>query len=54
MSEGEDGDKKYVLIKDPNKPLIRLYEVPLNTFEDEDDGMTGIVATDAQEGAGEE
>ncbi|KAK5459402.1 hypothetical protein LTS15_003530 [Exophiala xenobiotica] len=54
MSEGEDGDKKYVLIKDPNKPLIRLYEVPLNTFEDEDDGMTGILATDAQEGAGEE
>ncbi|KAH0842205.1 eukaryotic translation initiation factor 3 subunit D [Fonsecaea monophora] len=45
-------DRKYVLIKDPNKPVIRLYEVPLHTFEDEDDGMTGTVAeTDA---AGEE
>jgi translation initiation factor 3 subunit D len=26
--------------QDPNKPVLRLYEVPLNTFEDEgaDDG----------------
>lgn len=28
---------KYVLVKDPNKPLLRLYEVPLNTFEEEDE-----------------
>ncbi|CAG8681084.1 521_t:CDS:10 [Acaulospora morrowiae] len=28
---------KYVLIKDPNKPVVRLYSVPLNTFETEDD-----------------
>jgi len=25
---------KYVLIKDPNKPLLRLYSVPNNAFED--------------------
>lgn len=25
---------KYVLVKDPNKPLLRLYEVPANTFEE--------------------
>jgi len=44
MSEGEDGDKKYVLVKDPNKQVIRLYEVPLGTFDDDDDGMTGTIA----------
>ena len=32
MNEG-----KYVLVKDPNKPLLRLYEVPAGTFEDPDD-----------------
>lgn len=42
-------DKKYVLIKDPNKPVIRLYEVPLNTFEDEDDIMTGTIAEDGMQ-----
>ncbi|KAG1687150.1 Eukaryotic translation initiation factor 3 subunit D [Nymphon striatum] len=29
---------KYLLMKDPNKPVIRLYDIPDNTFEsDEDD-----------------
>ncbi|KAF2739254.1 eukaryotic translation initiation factor 3 subunit D [Polyplosphaeria fusca] len=28
-------DGKYVLIKDPNKPVLRLYSVPENTFEEE-------------------
>jgi translation initiation factor 3 subunit D len=28
---------KYVLVKDPNKPLLRLYEVPASTFEDGDE-----------------
>ena len=37
LSAGEEGDRKYVLVKDPNKQVIRLYEVPVNTFEDEDD-----------------
>jgi translation initiation factor 3 subunit D len=31
MDEG-----KYVLVKDPNKALLRLYSVPLHTFEEED------------------
>ena len=28
------GDGKYVLVKDPNKPMLRLYEVPPGTFEE--------------------
>ncbi|KAL1871064.1 hypothetical protein VTK73DRAFT_2260 [Phialemonium thermophilum] len=36
----EDG--KYVLVKDPNKPILRLYEVPAGSFdEDGDDGVEG-------------
>lgn len=27
---------KYVLLKDPNKPVLRLYSVPAGTFEDSD------------------
>lgn len=30
MDEG-----KYVLVKDPNKSVLRLYSVPENTFEEE-------------------
>ncbi|KAI9869073.1 MAG: hypothetical protein M1813_002897 [Trichoglossum hirsutum] len=26
---------KYVLVKDPNKPVLRLYDVPITTFEEE-------------------
>lgn len=31
----EDG--KFVILKDPNKQLLRFYKVPLNTFEDDED-----------------
>lgn len=40
----EDG--KFVLLKDPNKATIRLYSVPLNTFEsdeEEDEDFDGVV-----------
>lgn len=30
-------DGKYVLVKDPNKSMLRLYSVPENTFEEEID-----------------
>lgn len=46
MSPEDDIEKKYVLVKDPNKPVVRLYDIPLTTFEDEEDG-TGTVNTDA-------
>lgn len=26
---------KYVLVKDPNKQILRLYEVPIHSFEDD-------------------
>lgn len=35
MMNQEDG--KYVLMKDPNKPVLRLYRVPANTFETSDE-----------------
>jgi translation initiation factor 3 subunit D len=28
---------KYVLLKDPNKPVMRLYAVPEGTFESDED-----------------
>ncbi|KAF0684753.1 Aste57867_23268 [Aphanomyces stellatus] len=34
----EQPEGKYVMMKDPNKPVVRIYSVPLNTFEDENDG----------------
>lgn len=35
--KSEDEEGKFVLVKDPNKSILRLYEVPANSFE-EDDG----------------
>lgn len=39
--DGDGEDAKYVLVKDPNKPTIRLYQVPRDTF-DEDEGETEL------------
>lgn len=33
MEEG-----KYLILKDPNKPIVRIYKIPDNTFESDDDG----------------
>lgn len=33
----EQPEGKYVLMKDPNKPVVRLYAVPQDTFEEDDD-----------------
>lgn len=33
----DEPDGKFVMVKDPNKSLLRLYSVPLNTFEDDED-----------------
>ncbi|KAE8144107.1 eukaryotic translation initiation factor 3 subunit D [Aspergillus avenaceus] len=42
--EDEEKVKKYVLIKDPNRPVIRLYSVPATTFEEDEEA-----AAEAQE-----
>lgn len=47
----EDG--KYIIMRDPNKPIIRLYSVPLNTFEEDDaevpaTGDSGATGEDAE------
>jgi translation initiation factor 3 subunit D len=54
LSASEDGDKKYVLVKDPNKQVIRLYDVPLTTFEEDDDGGMTAMGTDAKDGNDDE
>jgi translation initiation factor 3 subunit D len=41
MDEG-----KYVLVKDPNKAVLRLYNVPLQTFEEDDEVELGQVEED--------
>jgi len=44
-------DGKYVLVKDPNKALLRLYEVPPGTFEDEGEEDLGpVVEAEAEDG----
>jgi translation initiation factor 3 subunit D len=29
---------KFVLVKDPNKSILRLYEVPAGSFDEDDEG----------------
>lgn len=41
----EDG--RYVLVKDPNKPILRLYQVPVGSFED--DAEEDVVEAVAEE-----
>ncbi|KAF2171464.1 hypothetical protein M409DRAFT_63725 [Zasmidium cellare ATCC 36951] len=42
----EEGDGKFVLVKDPNKPTIRLYQVPRDTFEEEEGEEMSTVPED--------
>lgn len=52
MVQKESGDGKYVLVKDPNKPTIRLYQVPRDTFE-EDEGELETMGTLQEDGDAE-
>ncbi|OIW35646.1 eukaryotic translation initiation factor 3 subunit D [Coniochaeta ligniaria NRRL 30616] len=38
----EDGDGRYVLVKDPNKSILRLYEVPAGSFDEDDEDVGGV------------
>lgn len=44
--EGEDG--KFVLVKDPNKNIVRLYEVPAGSFEDDVEDIPEAVEEEAE------
>ena len=48
----KEEDGKYVLVKDPNKPTIRLYHVPRETFEEDDDLAESMMPV--QEDGGDE
>ncbi|KAK0190470.1 eukaryotic translation initiation factor 3 subunit D [Armillaria mellea] len=42
------GEGKYVLVRDPNKPVVRLYGVPMGTFVgDEEEGEADVPAEEA-------
>ena len=47
-------DAKYVLVKDPNKPTIRLYQVPRETFEEDEGDDVGMSMSKVDEDGGEE
>ena len=41
-------DGKYLLVKDPNKPTLRTYEVPADAFDDGySEGTPGVKTRDA-------
>jgi translation initiation factor 3 subunit D len=40
---------KYVLVKDPNKQILRLYEVPMGSFEDDGEGEVIEEAAEEEE-----
>ncbi|OGE50911.1 hypothetical protein PENARI_c015G01683 [Penicillium arizonense] len=44
--EPADKVKKYVLIKDPNKSVLRLYSVPPTTFEEDDEAEVEVEQSD--------
>lgn len=44
-----DGDAKYVLVKDPNKSILRLYDVPAGSLDEEDDEVEEPAAEEGAE-----
>ena len=47
------GDGKYVLMKDPNKPIVRIYKVPDDEFEEDEEDEEGE-GEDEEDGVAEE
>ncbi|KAJ5591964.1 Eukaryotic translation initiation factor 3 subunit [Penicillium hispanicum] len=52
--EPADAVKKYVLIKDPNRSVLRLYSVPANAFEEDDEAEADEAAQAEKEAEDEE
>lgn len=42
-------DGKFVLVKDPNKSILRLYEVPAGSFDEDGEEETVAEAENAEE-----
>lgn len=51
---GPEKTKKFVLVKDPNKSVLRLYSVPLDTFEEGDEAAAAAAPTGPAETTAEE
>jgi translation initiation factor 3 subunit D len=47
-------DGKFVLMKDPNKAIVRLYSIPLDTFDEDEEGVDGADEDGEVEGDGEQ
>ncbi|KAI0208592.1 Eukaryotic translation initiation factor 3 subunit D [Lamellibrachia satsuma] len=45
---------KYLIMKDPNKPMLRIYDIPNNTFESDDDDDDGNDSEDSDDDTSEE
>lgn len=43
----EDG--KYVLMKDPNKAIVRLYSIPIDSFDEDEEVQGGSDAEDGED-----
>ncbi|KAI7782013.1 eukaryotic translation initiation factor 3 subunit d [Diaporthe eres] len=44
-----DGDAKYVLVKDPNKSILRLYDVPAGSLDEDEDEVEEPAAEEGAE-----
>ncbi|KAI1924828.1 hypothetical protein LOZ58_003887 [Ophidiomyces ophidiicola] len=52
--DSQEKVKKFVLVKDPNKAVIRLYGVPITTFEEDEDSGEKVEKSDENENGDEE
>lgn len=52
VQKAGESEGKFILVKDPNKPTIRLYQIPMNTFEEDEDD--GVAMSTVGEGDGDE
>lgn len=43
------GDGKYVLVKDPNKSILRLYDVPAGSLDEEEEELGEPAAEEGAE-----
>lgn len=42
-------DAKYILVKDPNKSMLRLYEVPAGSLDEEEEEIAPVQEAEEEE-----